>query len=103
MVGSSMTTTIDSALRDEFFLGSEDFPAPCSSEVIEKLRGTFAKICLNEHFVTARKGIYYCTWYYDTINQEYVIKIETPHVYISRGSLEYLLDELDELFCDNLS
>lgn len=75
------------------------FPVPFPSEVAEKLRGTFARICLNEHFVTVTKSIYYCTWYYDTINQEYVIKTETPGVHISRGSLEYLLDELGVIFC----
>jgi hypothetical protein len=98
-----MVITTNSVLRNEFFLGSEGFPAPCPPEVVEKLRGTFARICVNEHFVTVTKGIYYCTWYYDTINQEYVVKTETSHVYISRGSLEYLLDELDELFCADVS
>ena len=45
----------------------------------------------------------YCSWYYDTVNQEYVIKTEIPHVYIHRGSLERLLDELDALFCGGAS
>lgn len=97
-----MVTMTNSVLRNEFFLGSEDFPAPCPPEVIEKLRGTFARICLNEHFVTVTKNKYYYTWYYDTINQEYVIKTEVPNVCISRGSLEELLDDLDELFCGDV-
>lgn len=98
-----MVKTIDAVSREKFFLECEDFPAPFPPEVAEKLRGTFARICLNEHFVTVTKNIYYCTWYYDTINQEYVIKTETPHIDISRGSLEYLLDELDEIFCGDAS
>ena len=90
---------IDSDLREKFFFDCGNFPAPFPSEVVEKLRGTFARVCLNEHFITVMKNVYYCTWYYDTINQEYVIKIEKPHVCIARGTLEYLLGVLDELFC----
>ena len=99
MTGFTMATTIDSALRNNFFLECEDFPAPFPPEVAEKLRGTFARVCLNDHYITVLKNMCYCTWYYDTVNQEYVIKTETPSIHISRGSLEYLLDELDELFC----
>lgn len=92
----------DGVLRGKFFFDCGDFPAPFPPEVAEKLRGTFAKVCLNEHFITVTKDAYYCTWYYNTNNQEYVIKTETPHVRITRGTLEYLLDELDELFCSDL-
>lgn len=103
MVGFAMVMTIDGVLRDKFFLDCLDFPAPFPLEVVEKLRGTFARICLNEHFITVTKNVYYCAWYYDTINQEYVIRTETPHICISRGSLEYLLDELDELFASDVA
>nr|DAK81919.1 MAG TPA: hypothetical protein [Caudoviricetes sp.] len=98
-----MVMTSNSALRNKFFLDCNDFPAPFPPEVAEKLRGTFAKVCLNEHFITVLKDIYCCTWYYDTTNQEYVIKTEVPHVCITRGTLEYLLDELDELFCGDVA
>jgi hypothetical protein len=89
---------VDGILRDKFFLDCNDFPAPFPPEAAEKLRGTFARVCLNEHFITVMKNTHYCTWYYDTINQEYVIKTETPHIRITRGTLEYLLDELGVLF-----
>lgn len=85
-------------MRDKFFLDCSNFPAPFPPEAVEKLRGTLARVCLNEHFTTVTKNGYYCTWYYNTINQEYVIKTETPHVCVIRGTLECLLDELDELF-----
>lgn len=91
--------TGDGVLCDKFFLDCGIFLAPFSLEVVGKLRGMFARVCLNEHFIAVSKNGYYCTWYYNNINQEYVIKTETPHACITRGTLECLLDELGELFC----
>ena len=85
-------------LRNKFFCESKDGCAPCPSEVLEKLRGTYARISLGEHVVFVIKNMYSCAWYYDINTQEYVIKTETPSVRVDRGSLEFLLDELDELF-----
>lgn len=85
-------------LRNKFYLDSEEGFAPCPPEVLEKLRGTYAHISLGEHIVSVSKNAYSCSWYYDLNAQEYVIKTETPSVSIDRGSLEFLLDELDELF-----
>lgn len=52
-----MVKTIDDVSREKFFLGCNGFPAPFPSEVAEKLRGTFARICLNEHFVTVTSWV----------------------------------------------
>lgn len=88
-------------LRNKFYLDSEDGVAPCPPEVLEKLRGTYARISLGEHVVFVFKNTYSCCWYYDLNAQEYVVKTETPSVCIDRGSLEFLLDKLDALFgCD---
>ena len=94
-----MVSTREANLRNKFFTDSIGAPAPCPPEIIEKLRGTFARISLGEHVALVSKGFYFCSWYYDTTSQEYVIKTETPHVVVNSGSLEYLLDELDVLFC----
>lgn len=85
-------------LRNKFYLDSEVGLAPCPPEVLEKLRGTYARVSLGEHIVFVFKNNYSCCWYYDVNAQEYVIKTETPSVCIDRGPLEFLLDELDELF-----
>lgn len=85
-------------LRNKFYLDSEDGVAPCPPEVLEKLRGTFARISLGEHIVSVFKNTYSCCWYYDLNAQEYVVKTETPFLRIDRGSLEFLLDELDALW-----
>lgn len=102
MVGLAMVTA-DGVLRNKFLMDSIDALAPCPPEIIEKLRGTYARISLWEHVVLVSKGIYSFSWYYDTTSQEYVIKTETPHVVVNRGPLEYLLDELDELFCGDVA
>lgn len=91
-----------SYLRNKFYLCSEDGVAPCPPEVLEKLRGTYAHISLGEHTVSVFKNTYSCCWYYDLNAQEYVVKTETPFVRIDRGSLEFLLDELDTLFDSDL-
>lgn len=89
-------------LCNKFYLDSEEGNAPCPPEVLEKLRGTYACISLGEHIVFVYKNTYSC-WYYDLNAQEYVVKTETSSVHIDRGSLEFLLDELDELFGGDLS
>ena len=89
-------------LRNKFYLDSEDGVAHCPSEVLEKLRGTYAHISLDEYTVSVLKNTYSCCWYYDLNAQEYVVKTETPFVRIDQGSLEFLLDELDALFGSDL-
>lgn len=101
-----MTTSIDPVdyayLRNKFYLDSEDGVAPCPPEVLEKLRGTYARISLGERIVSVLKNLHSCSWYYDLNAQQYVIKTEIPSVQIKHGSLEDLLDILDALFCSDV-
>ena len=82
------------AFRNNFYRNSLGGIAPCPPEVVEALRGTQVRLTFCEHIIIATKGWHSCVWYYDTISQEYVIKIEVPSLCIKHGSLEDLLDVL---------
>lgn len=84
-------------LCNKFYFDSLDKMAPCPPEVIEKLRGSHAWVSVGEHLVVVSQNVHACSWYYDRDTQEYVVMTDKPAVHIGRGSLEYLLDELDLL------